>query len=181
MRLQSRGSLIVCSVGFLTAQSTTHAVRFKPLPAHQQTAPNPVFVNLSGKWTGFTDVLQRGKCGLRGGNIPARLHMGTDSVLTAQGDGTLVASFAFAPSFVANHAVDASGRIDATLAVTLEQPFSAVCNGAERSYSIQYVGAVTTKKGRYELELQGEDVPCPDSGCAFKRIVRLKKDKKSAQ
>jgi hypothetical protein len=162
----------------LAAQGTTHAVRFKPLSAHQPTVVNPVFTNLSGKWTGFTDVLQRGKCGLRGGNIPARMHIGTDSMLTAQTDGTLVASFAFAPSFVANHAVDASGRIDAMLAVTLEQSFTAVCNGAERSYTIHYSGTVTTKKGRYELELQGEDVPCPDSGCAFKRIVRLKKDKK---
>ena len=71
MGLPTRRMVLVCALGFLAAQSTTRAARFRPLSVDPQTPSNPLFTVLSGKWTGFTDVLQRGKCELRGGNIPA--------------------------------------------------------------------------------------------------------------
>jgi hypothetical protein len=136
-------------------------------------ASNIDFTALSGKWTGFIYLYQRGTCQIRPGTAVSSLA--TEGMLTFSADGSFTASFANAPSFILNKTIDWTGHIDSELTLALKRPAWAYCDGTRRDYTVHYTGSVTTKKNRYHLEVQGEDAACPDSNCVFKRIVRLTK------
>ena len=131
----------------------------------------PDFQLFSGSWDGDQIIVEHGACSIGvGGRISAeiRLHV------TVSSDG----------SFSARVFMDGrkepipetwTGRIDSGLAVTVTAPSLSSCREQERQYTKTFTGKLTKKKGRYELRMEADDIPCPNMNCAFKNRVIVRK------
>jgi hypothetical protein len=68
-----------------------------------------------------------------------------------------------------------TGKFDSNLGVILVIPGRARCKGQGRTYTRTLSGKVNEKKGKYELHMEGDDVPCPDLQCSFKERIQVRK------
>jgi hypothetical protein len=67
-----------------------------------------------------------------------------------------------------------TGTFDSNLGVTLTVPGRSECNGQRREYSRTFTGKLSKTKGKYELQTEADDVPCPDLKCSFKNRIKVR-------
>jgi hypothetical protein len=131
----------------------------------------PDFQLFSGSWDGDQILVKHGACSIGGGG---RVSAGIRLQVTVSSDGSLSARV-FMDGRKEPIPETWTGRIDSGLAVTVIAPNRSFCRGQERQYTNTFTGKLTQKKGRYELRMEADDVACPNTNCAFKNRVVVRK------
>ena len=121
---------------------------------------------LAGEWEGSTDMVSTGACGIVLGGHDVRL------MVTVDADGVLRGRLDPAPTDLPPEASFWRGRLTGDL-VEFVEPERAICNGQPpRAYTIKQTGALEKGAG-LTMRLSGDDAPCPDLGCTFRRTYVL--------
>jgi hypothetical protein len=130
---------------------------------------------LSGAWEGTEGQAQRGDCSIGGQAGPQTgIHyVPVRWIVNVAADGSFSAEIYYRAQ--TKPAEILVGKIDKDSNVELVASRVAGCNRQSRKYQITYLGKVIQKKGKYELELKGRDVACPEMKCVFERRIQLKK------
>jgi hypothetical protein len=145
---------------------------FGPLAYH---APGQTVLptSLSGQWKGSYSILQRGRCTV--GRF-ARSDHPIEVSIAATAEGSIHARVVSDRKSTGSSPATAewSGSVGADdSTITFLVPGRATCEDTPREYQIAVSGTVRAKKGVLQLQLEGDDQPCPNMGCTFKRVYKL--------
>ncbi len=135
-----------------------------------QNPPGIDFQSFSGRWEGTESLFQSGECLSRSGardDFSIRLQVAVKEDGTFSAQAFLMGSKTPVPDIW-------TGKIDSDQHVIMTVPGRAACKGQRREYTKTYSGRLSKSKGKYELVVEADDVPCPDMGCAFKSKIKVR-------
>ena len=142
----------------------------------QAPAGAPDIAALSGKWSGTGRMIQRGKCVTSAG---AQLVYPVEGAFSFEADGTLNGTVYAGPESQRPKQSSAwTGRAATDGTVEIRAVADSICHRPDGTaytsrYAVPYAGKLTGRKGRYKIEISGDDSPCPEFGCTFTQVIEL--------
>jgi hypothetical protein len=140
------------------------------LAGHASSARAGDCGKLSGSWVGDMKVLRRlqGGCELRN---PKTWRLQID----AKGDGSVRLGLTPRSAEPLGELPWKTDCIDDDV-LQWAVPKQATCKGEPRAYETAFVGKLLSEKGRTWFEVRTDDPICPNMGCWFKQVYKLKRE-----